>query len=170
MLGGGVIADSRLPDVSKLSDASLACTVGGLLMHRQLPGSRLLFSGGKVFEPAKEAELMARLAQELGALPDNLVIEDDSLDTEDQARLIKELVGQERFLLVTSAVHMPRSMALFQKQGLHPVPCPVGHLVKQPQAWSPDQFFPNSGGLRKVEAAAHEYLGLAWAWARGSIQ
>jgi uncharacterized SAM-binding protein YcdF (DUF218 family) len=78
------------------------------------------------------------------------------------------MVGQDSFFLVTSAYHLPRAMALFQKQGLTPIAAPAGHLVRQAPNWSPG-FFPRSGGLHNMEIALHEYLGLAWARLLGVI-
>ena len=74
---------------------------------------KLIVSGGDV-RLTKGAELMARLAMELGIDEKNIMVEKDSLDTNDEAKLIKDMVKDNRFFLVTSAGHMPRSMALFK--------------------------------------------------------
>jgi len=85
--------------------------------------------------------------------------------------LFKKIVGPDPFLLVTSAAHMPRSMALFRKQGMNPIPAPTGHQVKERQRGeiSPGSFFPGIGELEKAEMAVYEYLGLAWVKIRGKI-
>ena len=167
VLGGGHSSDPCLPASSQLSEASLVRVVEGIRLQRENPGSVLVLSGGTVFDPVPEAETMVRLATDLGVEPASLIAEAGSRDTKDQARIIAELVGGEPFVLVTSAAHMPRAMALFENQGVHPVPAPTGHLVKGSVAdeWrpSPRDFFPNGTDLHKAEIAFYEYLGMAWA-------
>jgi uncharacterized SAM-binding protein YcdF (DUF218 family) len=77
------------------------------------------------------------------------------------------MVGGDRLVLVTSAMHMPSSMGLCRAAGLEPVAAPVGHLVKASQGGSPARYFPSPDGLRKAQRAVHEYLGLAWNRVRG---
>jgi uncharacterized SAM-binding protein YcdF (DUF218 family) len=168
-LGGGINPDPQLPITSRITEASLYRILEGVRLYRQVPGSKLLLSGGAVFNPPGEAEGMAEIARILGVDPRDLVLETASRDTEDQARLIKGLVGRDKFILVTSASHLPRSMALFQKQGLHPIPAPAGHFVHQESGAAPHLFFPGAKNVQGAEAAVHEYLGLAWARLRGAL-
>jgi len=112
---------------------------------------------------------MAQIAGLLGVKPQDISLESDSRDTADQAEIIAKKIGRERFILVTSAAHMPRSMALFRKRGLQPIPAPADFPAREPQGFDPSRFFPGAGGLGQVETALHEYLGLAWAWLRGEI-
>jgi uncharacterized SAM-binding protein YcdF (DUF218 family) len=112
---------------------------------------------------------MSRVALIMGVNPRDILQESVSRDTEEQARLLKPLVGRERFFLVTSAFHMTRAMALFRRQGLEPVAAPVGLPAQQTAPWSPEDFFPGSHSLHQTEIALHEYLGLAWVWLRGVI-
>jgi uncharacterized SAM-binding protein YcdF (DUF218 family) len=169
VLGGGVIADPGLEPLSQLSYASLARLVGGIEIYRQMPGTRLLLSGGQVFGPVAEAEIMGRMAQRLGVGAQDLVLETASQDTEAQARIIKALVGEKKFLLITSAAHMPRSLAFFHKQGLQPLPYPVDYQVKENPQRHPGRWFPGSSGLRRSETACYEYLGMAWGKLRGKL-
>jgi len=164
VLGGGHISDSRLPVGSQLSWEAQMRLVEGIRIHRNLPGSRLLFSGGKLGEPVSNAELMSRMAQGLGVDPNHIVLEDRSRDTKDEARIIKGMIGSAPCILVTSAYHMPRSMALFAGQGIHPLPAPVGHLTHRHERWRTDSFFPNARHLEKAELVLHELLGMASAW------
>ena len=160
VLGGGHNSDSRLIATSQLSESSLSRLVEGVRIHRLLPESRLVLSGGAVFDPVSEAEVMARAAEIMGVEGDGIILEELSRDTGDQARLVQKIVGDERFILVTSASHMPRSMALFRKSGMEPIPAPTDYRVKERQGISPGVFFPNAGSLRKMEMVFHEYLGL----------
>ena len=169
VLSGGQTSDPYLPLASRLSGASLIRLVEGIQLSKELPGARLILSGGIVFDRVPEAEVMAQVARSLGVKQQDLILESASRDTEEQARRIKELVGKDPFVLVTSASHMPRTVALFKKSGLEPLPCPVGHQVKESQGCSPGIFFPGVGNLGKAEMAFYEYLGLTWAKLRGVL-
>jgi uncharacterized SAM-binding protein YcdF (DUF218 family) len=163
VLGGGIAPDSNLPDHDQLANASLSRLVEGIRIHRQIPGSRLLLSGGAVFGMVTEAAVMAETAVSLGVNRQDLLLDTRSKDSKDQAREVKKIVGSRRFILVTSAAHMPRVMALFEKQGLTSIPAPTDFRIKKRQHISPGMFFPWANNLRKAEYAIHEYLGLIWA-------
>jgi uncharacterized SAM-binding protein YcdF (DUF218 family) len=169
VLGGGSSADARVPAAMRLSEGSLARLVEGVRLQRQLPGSRLLLSGGSVFGSDADAETMRALAVELGVDPAALDLDTFSPDTETQAEVVRARVGAEEFYLVTSASHMRRSLALFRKAGTNPLPAPTHFITQSNRSLSPADFFPSSGGLRRAEAATYEYLGLAWAKVRGKI-
>jgi uncharacterized SAM-binding protein YcdF (DUF218 family) len=169
VLGGGSSADEGLPAVMRLSEGSLARLVEGVRLQRQLPGSRLLLSGGGVFGSDPDAETMRALAVELGVDPAALELDAVSPDTETQAEVVRARLGAEEFFLVTSASHMPRALALFRKAGTNPLPAPTHFLTQRNRGAAPSDFFPGTGGLRLAEAAAYEYLGLAWAKVRGKI-
>jgi len=169
VLSGGHSEDTNIPVTGQLSDASLVRLAEGIRIHRKLPKSKLLLSGGSVFSTVAEAKAMMDVAVALGVDAKDLVLESESKDTKDQARFIQKIVGDSRFILVTSASHMPRSLALFQKRGMKPIPAPIGHIVKKRQKITPAMFFPSAGRIEKTERAFHEYLGLVWAKFRGQI-
>ncbi len=169
VLGGGHVSDHRMPVTSQISRAALGRVVEGVRLYKALPGSKVLLSGGGVYDPVPEAEVMARIAVLLGVKPEDITLERDSRDTEQEAAIIAKMVGARQFILVTSAAHMPRSVALFKKHGLQPIPAPADYQVKAAQGLDPTRFFPEVGPLGQAETAGHEYLGLAWAWLRGVI-
>ena len=169
VLGGGHVSDPNLPVASRVSGESLSRLIEGVIIHKRFPQSRMILSGGNIFDPVPESKSMAELAIILGIDKDDIQEEPSGLDTEDQAILIKKIVGKDKFILVTSAYHMPRSMALFQKQGMRPIPAPSGHRVKNRNEIDPFMFFPDSGRIGKMESAVHEYLGMLWAKLRGRM-
>lgn len=162
VLGGGCTSNKKLSVTSQVSDLSLFRLVEGIRLHREIPKSKLILSGGRVFDPASEASVMAEVAIAIGVKKEDLVLEENSKDTEDQARLIHGMVKQEPFILVTSASHMPRSMILFKRLGMHPIPAPTEYKVKEGRGTIPKRFYPTADGLIKAERAFYEYLGLAW--------
>lgn len=169
VLGGGHISDPKIPVTSQLSGASLVRLIEAIRLHNQIPGSKLILSEGKVFDSVPGAETMAEVAKALGVKQEDLILESESRDTIDEARIIKSIVGNDKFILVTSASHMPRSMGMFKKLGMQPIPAPTGYIMKEKQGISPGDFFPSSDELRKAEGVIYEYLGLLLAKLRGQI-
>ena len=169
VLGGGHTSDPALPPISQIGKSSLVRLIEGIRIYRKYPGAKLLLSGGAVFDPVSEAEIMARVAREIGVPERDIILESKSKDTRDEALFIKPIVGNEPFVLVTSASHIPRSMNLFKKLGMNPIPSPIGHSVKDEQELSPSSFFPSTGNIQKAELAIHEYIGTIWSKLRGQM-
>jgi uncharacterized SAM-binding protein YcdF (DUF218 family) len=169
VLGGGAYADPELPTLWRAHEATLARTVEGVRLQRRLPDAKLVLSGGPVFGSGSDAEVMSAMAIELGVARERIVMEGASTDTEGQARVVRELLKGERCILVTSAVHMRRSLALFRKQGIDALPAPTHYLSQSSPGIRPGDFFPRAGRIQGADAAAHEFLGLAWHWLTGRI-
>jgi uncharacterized SAM-binding protein YcdF (DUF218 family) len=169
VLGGGHCSDPDLPITDQLSDASLVRLIEGIRIHRRLSKSKLLLSGGSAFSLTSDAGAMAKMAMALGIEKKELVLESESKDTKDQAQFIRNMIGNNRFILVTSASHMARSVSLFKAKGMKPVPAPTGFRVKDTFKISPASFFPSAKGIDKMERVVYEYLGIAWAKLRGQI-
>jgi uncharacterized SAM-binding protein YcdF (DUF218 family) len=169
VLGAGMSSDQSLPLTSQLTEGSQIRTIEGIRLWRKTKAAKLIFSGGAVFNVQSEAKGMADLAKELGVPDSSIILEDNSLDTDDQSRLIKEMVKNDKILLVTSAIHMPRSSALFSKAGIDFIPAPTNHRVVNDPKFKPSKLFPDAGNLELAEMACHEYLGLLWSKLRGRI-
>ncbi len=167
VLGGGADDDPSLPPGSRLSREALGRLFEGIRLHRSLPGSRLIVSGGAYFDEAKEGDIMAQTALHMGVQNQDLIRETRSLDTEDQARLLKPILGGEPFFLVTSALHMPRSVLAFRMVGLNPVPAPADHVIKLKKRYHPRDYFPDPYYLLNAERAVHESLGILWLKVKG---
>lgn len=169
VLGGGNTSDPALPATSQLAGSSLARVVEGVRLKREFPQAKLLLSGARVFDPVSVAEAMSKVAQSLGVDASDIAIDLEARDTEEEAQVIKSMVGADRFIMVTSASHMPRAMGLFAKLGMQPIPAPTEHVQKTNQGAGPADYAPGSGGIYKAERATYEYLGLWWAKLRGRI-
>jgi uncharacterized SAM-binding protein YcdF (DUF218 family) len=169
VLAGGASDDPRLSNVHRLASSTTVRLVEGIRLWRQLPNARLVLSGGAPFTTVPGAALMRSLAVDLGVPDSSVVIEDRSLDTKDQALAVRQFVGDEPFLLITSASHMPRSMAMFEKQGLAPVAAPTEILTKRSTRLHPGSFYPSSLNIRVARLAWREYMGLIWARLRGQV-
>jgi uncharacterized SAM-binding protein YcdF (DUF218 family) len=96
-----------------------------------LSGGNIEWMRDKKSTPASE---MAQVLDMLGIPLDSVWLQDKSRNTHEDAvysALILKEKGATRILLVTSALHMPRSVALFKKQGLEVIPAPADYRVTQ---------------------------------------
>ena len=99
------------------------------LQHPDLP---VIFSGGSgeffpIGSQGPEAEHARRFFEGFKIAPPRLRLEDRSRNTLENAVFTAELVKpqrDQRWVLVTSAFHMPRAKALFEAQGFHIIPRP----------------------------------------------
>jgi uncharacterized SAM-binding protein YcdF (DUF218 family) len=164
VLAGGHGAAPHLPATSQLSPASLARVVEGVRLHQHLPHSKLVFSGGTVSQGVSSGAIMAAAARELGVNPQHLVVGPLARDTHREAVALRHVIGASPFVLVTSASHMPRSISLFRKAGLHPIASPGDYKVRSAgeQRVRLNHFFPQAGALNDSTSAVHEYLGMLW--------
>jgi uncharacterized SAM-binding protein YcdF (DUF218 family) len=171
VLGGGSTVDRALPASTHLTEASLRRLTEGVSLHRRLPGSRLLLTGGSGYRGMTPvADAMAVVATRWGVDPRNIVLETESADTKDHPVFVKRLVRGERFVMVTSASHMPRAMALFRGQGMEPVPAPTDYMAVAREGLTPRDFFPSARSLDQADRALREYLGMVWARLRGQAE
>lgn len=121
----------------------------------------VILTGGRGGRDASEAARMKTAIQRLGVPASALVLEERSRNTEanavNTARLAREL-GVRRILLVTSALHMPRAMLLFERQGFEVTPVPVperGHRDSWRERW-----LPSPSALWRSGRALKEYVAL----------
>ena len=161
VLGSGYIPHDGIPVSGALDEDGLSRIVEGVVLFRRVKSARLVASGGASPGLAPSAIGYAQLATELGVASESLLVVDRPLDTAEEALTTAAVVGKSPFILVTSAYHMPRAMRLFLRKGLRPIPAPTGYRESGPGAEYWTRMIPSGLGLRKVERALHEYLGLA---------
>lgn len=133
------------------------------LAHQQ-PTLRLIFTGGgiPISGVQSEADLLKKVYQEMGLDTSRILFEGQSKDTLENARLTFQLVNpkkEEVWLLVTSAIHMPRAIGLFRKAGWNVIAYPVDYHTKP----SDHHLFMHSDLLRGLMAwryASREHLGM----------
>ena len=169
VLGGGHTSNPDFPITSQVGSGSLIRLMEGIRIYRQIPGCKLVLSGGGMFDPVPEAETMARMAESVGVDDADIIIEAESRNTHEQAMFLAPMLGDKDFILVTSALHMPRAMALFEKLDMNPMPAPTHHLVIKKDYWATDLLLPSSGNIGKLRVAIYEYLGMAYSKLSGQI-
>jgi uncharacterized SAM-binding protein YcdF (DUF218 family) len=168
VLGGGYAPHDSVPVTAALNADSLARIVEGVRLVRRLEDARLIVSGGAPAGHSASARGYEEIARALGIAQASLIVVDTPLDTRAEAHSIAAVVGAAPFILVTSAYHMPRAMLEMKHVGLVPIAAPTGQLVEALDATDPRAWLPTSGGLRMVERALHEYVGLAVDALRGA--
>lgn len=116
--------------------------------------------------------MLARLYLLCGMDQNDILIEDHSLNTYENAlysKPILEATGEQRFLLITSAAHIRRAVACFEKQGLNVQPFPVMQGVGN-RRWELDYLFvPQVANFHKWHSLIHEWVGFATYKFRGYI-
>lgn len=162
VLGGGVYSDEAgRSALSRLHPVALARLVEGLRLARQLPDARLVFTGSGVVVNDSNAEMYAEAAQELGFDTERMLKLGEPKDTASEAKAIKRLVGGESFLLVTSAVHLPRAMRLMQQHQLQPIAAPANYdFSPGPYHWL--AYLPQENRLAAMRRLWHEQVGRWW--------
>ena len=173
VLGGGVNElVTRFRGPVELSGSGDRMTEAAMLARR-FPQAKLVFTGGSaaVFgSPYREAHVARQLFLGLGLPPEQLVFEEESRNTYENAVFTRDLVKPkpgEVWLLVTSASHMPRSVGIFRKAGFPVTPFPVDYAtlgVSADYALFPPDV---SSGLGSTGRALREYIGLLAYWLAG---
>lgn len=162
VLGSGYHPRPGVPVTAALNADGLARIVEGVRLWRHLKSGRLVLSGGappNTGEPP--AKGYALLARDLGVEADSLTVLDQAQDTQAEARVLAPVVRGSRFILVTSAFHMPRAMRLMQLAGLRPIPAPTQQSVISRGGFRWADALPDWSGMRDVQRGLHEYMGLA---------
>ena len=141
-------------------------------LARQYPAARIVFSGGNsslIFPGLAEADVAVRFLEHSGVPSERIVLDRAARNTMENAVNARELAAPkpgERWLLVTSASHMPRAIGLFRAAGFpveaYPVDWRTGgwHDVSA----IPDLFL---GEIGILDFAAHEWVGLLIDWMMG---
>ena len=174
ILGASIEADlSAAHGTPVVRSAPDRIITAAALAHRY-PNARIVFSGGSanlISNDAREADFAGTIFESLGIAKSRLIMERASRNTLENAQFSKALVAPkdgERWLLVTSAFHMPRSVGLFRKAGFAVEPYPVDWRVG-----GRDDLMTLSNvaveGLARTDLAIREWMGLIAYWATGKI-
>ncbi len=165
VLGGALDADLSLARGSTTISEAAARLTSGVELARRYPNARLVFTGGSASlhdGALDEARGVRALWTALGVPPAQMTLEDKSRNTYENATMTKAIVEPrpgERWLLVTSAAHMPRSVGIFRQVGWPVVAYPVDYRTfgdRRDDKPTPDAL----ESLRRLDLALHEWIGL----------
>lgn len=171
VLGGAVSPDvSAVRGEIALNEAAERMTAVAKLA-RDYPDAKIVFTGGsgRLFAGATEADFVHALFESFGIGRHRVMLENRARNTAENAALTRALVDpkpHERWLLVTSAHHMPRSVGLFRKAGFPVEAYPVDFRTRG-AADLTGPFGSLAGGLARTDAAMHEWAGLVVYWLTG---
>jgi uncharacterized SAM-binding protein YcdF (DUF218 family) len=172
VLGGAISPEvSHARNAVALNEAAERLTVV-VELARRYPDARIIFSGGSgalILNDRPEAEFALRKLESLGVPRDRVTADDKSRNTVENAQFSRELAQPkpgERWLLVTSAYHLPRAIGIFRKAGFpveaHPVDWRTRGMADTLRP------FPTLGdGLRRTDTAMREWVGLVAYWVSG---
>lgn len=149
--------------------------VQAVRLYRLGVSPQILVSGGNITwlggRPSTPAEEMKEMLIFMDVPGDSILLQPDSQNTYEDALYSAEMLdelGIQKIVLVTSATHMPRSVALFEAQGLEVIPSPADFSVPD-YAWQdlwqgdiPSQLIniiPNAGSLSQTTSSLKEYIG-----------
>lgn len=172
VLGGSTDGDIEAARGQVALNGAAARLTTGAALARKYPNARLVFTGGSAAltgQAPSEASSVRRLWIELGVPQDNVAYEDKSRNTWENALYTRDLVKptpDEKWLLVTSAMHMPRSMGLFRHVGFSVIAYPTDYKsFGNSWDWMPSADPAKSMG--NIEIATHEWIGLLVYWLTG---
>ncbi len=171
VLGGAIapVLSQQYGDTMVNSDAGRVIAIAKLA--RAYPNARIVYSGGDASlrgnEPP-EANFLYPLLDSFGVARERVMLELRSRNTAENAAFSKELVKPkpgERWLLVTSAQHMPGAVGCFRRVGFPVEAYPVAWRTLPRVSLRPGTVF--SRGLARLDFSAHEWIGLFVYWLTG---
>jgi len=172
ILGGGTepaVNPREFVEVNSAGDRVIAAAK----LYRDGKAPVLILSGGNISwmsnGSSTPAQQMAELLAFMDVPPSAMILDNTSQNTYENAVNVKEIIKENGFktvLLVTSAMHMPRSVMLFDQQGISVIPIPVDYSIvenennKQSLLDTIYGFMPSVGNLAMTTNVMKEYIGI----------
>jgi uncharacterized SAM-binding protein YcdF (DUF218 family) len=172
VLGGAISPDISLARNNVAVNESAERVIVVAELARRYPNARILFSGGTgalIYDEGVEADFAVRLFESFGIARERILLDSRSRNTIENALFSKEIArpnAGERWLLVTSAYHLPRAVGVFRKVGFAVEAYPVDWRTRgSVDVLRP--FFTVGDGLRRTDTAVREWVGLVVYWFTG---
>ena len=166
VLGGSIDPDLSIAYHTPVIRSAADRIVAAAALGRRYPNARIIFSGGSAdlfANDAREADYAGQIFESLGIGKDRLIMERRSRNTYENAVFSKEVASPkqgERWLLITSAYHMPRAVGLFRKAGFPVEPYPVDWRVGRDAADILSLSNIAVDGLGRTDVGVREWIGL----------
>lgn len=167
VLGGGNGSSPGVSANNLLSTSATSRLFEAVRLLRALPEAKLIVSGPGDGVRDSHAVVLARAAQANGISPDRIEHVDQARDTEDESRAVQRIARGKPVALVTSAWHMPRSVALFRSAGLSPLPCPADFRSHAADDFGFESLLWDVDSLTRSTFAVRERIGHLWIRLRG---
>jgi uncharacterized SAM-binding protein YcdF (DUF218 family) len=173
ILGGGTLP-AQYPRPTVELDGAGDRVLYGARLYREGHAPLVVVTGGLLPWSSAEgsgAAEMRDLLVFMGVPAEAILLETQSANTYENAVFTREILepqGVRRIILVTSAMHMPRAAAIFEKQGFEVTPAPTDYLVTRApaapfrQSWPQWVFalFPTPQNMLELTLAVKEYAGI----------
>ncbi len=164
ILAGGSYLDAPEYGGDTVSRTTLERIRYGAYVHRQT-GLPVLVTGGRVFDYVKiaEATLMKKVLENDFHTPVRWR-EDQARNTWENAQYSQQILKQEkinRIILVTHALHMPRSVMSFEAAGFEVTPAPLAYHSRI-NGFSVSDFLPRARAMNNLSHLMHEVIGILW--------
>ena len=173
LLGGATKAPSYPRSMADLSEQGDRIIYAAKL-YKDGKAPLIIAAGGRIDWRSggqPESEDMQQLLEFIGIPPEAIIQEPKSLNTHENAVNVKEILVEKQMkkvLLVTSAIHMPRSLLIFKKQEIEAIAAPTDFLVTETslnELTTSTQsillnLIPDVLNLEKTTKALKEYIGL----------
>lgn len=161
LLTGDGEMDFRIPLSSRINSSSAFRVLEAAGIFREANADIIITGFGDV--PALMKEVLVSTG-----IPENRVfVENSSINTFESATNVSSIIGGRPFILVTSAGHMPRSVLVFSKLGMVPVPAPTDYFTHKNHMEV--SYLPSPLHLNYSDLAVHEYAAIAYYRLRGRL-
>jgi uncharacterized SAM-binding protein YcdF (DUF218 family) len=164
VLSGGIRWQPLIHTHTILGTQSLDRLICGINLLKDGLSPFLVLAGGNAQvsgRPMMEASAMKDLAMRLGIPKDAILTETHSRTTAESAAEVRRLLpNAQRIVVVTAAYHLPRTVAVFKKQGFEIIPAPCSYEVTG-QDFTLLDLLPRVSSMMLINQAIHEYAGIA---------
>jgi uncharacterized SAM-binding protein YcdF (DUF218 family) len=172
VLGGSIDPEVSAAHGTAVVRGAADRVIAAAALARRYPNARILFTGGSpnlISNDVREADYAVQIFESLGVPKERITIERHSRNTVENAEFSKAIAAPkngERWLLVTSAYHMPRSVGVFRKAGFAVEPYPVDWRLGGREDLSTAHILATDG-LTTIDVGVREWMGLVAYWISG---
>jgi uncharacterized SAM-binding protein YcdF (DUF218 family) len=173
VLGGSIAPDISMARRTGVFPYAADRLIAAAELARRFPEIPVIFTGGSAtlaVGDGREADFAADIFERLGLPRDRVILERESRNTIENARFTKAIAAPkpgQRWLLITSAYHMPRSIGLFRKVGFQVEPYPVDWMTRGDvdlvKFWDRP-----ADALLRTDIGVREWLGMFANWLAGN--
>lgn len=174
VLGGGMRHADATRLHAELNADTLARCLHAVALYRRGEACPVILCGGEISPGPSTpplAHLMREFIRDLGIDDDDIIIDDRSRTTHENAAECRKRLQERRIgkvVLVTDAAHMFRALRSFRKQGIPAVPSACHHDATEFE-WGLWDFLPSAAAVRGHQRTFHEWIGSAWYWVNGYL-
>lgn len=159
VLGGKIFPNENHPLSSQITPSLLSRLSYAIEIIKSKPGTTLVLTGNGAGEKT-EADLMEQFALKMGVEKERIILEKESMNTDDHPKYLKGLLTGKKFAIVTSAYHMKRALRAFKAQGLEGIPLPTDYQNKS--SLSASSFIMRGENLSSLDRIFTEIYSSLW--------